>query len=142
MRNWYQRFMDLAAHIAQWSKDPSTKVGAVIVNERRIVVGMGYNGFPRGVQDTPERLNDRPVKYQFVVHAEENAVLNAAVFDLSGCTLFATKFPCNECAKVIIQRGISNIVAPAPDNGWSDSQRVADTMFNEAGICVRHWTGR
>ena len=78
MDNWDKRFLDLAEHVAGWSKDPSTQVGCVIVNDKRVVVGLGYNGFPRGVEDTPERLNDRPTKYLMVQHAEVNAILNGS----------------------------------------------------------------
>src|SRR5664280_2545750 len=73
---WHIRFLDLAKHIAQWSKDPKTKVGAVIVDEDNIILGIGYNGFPRGVQDYSERYNDRDTKLKYVVHAELNAILN------------------------------------------------------------------
>ena len=85
MRSWDQRFLDLAEHIAQWSKDPRTKVGAVIVDEKKRVVSVGYNGFPRGVDDNPDRYEDRTAKLLFVAHAERNALDNAPLMD-EGCT--------------------------------------------------------
>lgn len=128
---WDHRFMALAEHIAQWSKDPSTKVGAVIVDKHRRVIGMGYNGFPRGVGDEPSRYADRPTKYKFVVHAEANAILNASV-PVEDSTLYVTLAPCHECMKLIIQQGIKAIVSPPRQLGREDV--VADTMIREAGI--------
>src|SRR5688572_8065873 len=111
MTNWGRRYMDLARHVAGWSKDPSTKVGAVAVGKSRhnhdIVVG--YNGFPRGIADTEDRLNDRQTKYKLIQHAERN-VLDNARFDLSGATLYVTLHPCSECAKSIVSRGIAKVV--------------------------------
>ena len=103
MDKWNQRFLNLAKHVSSWSKDPSTKVGAVIADpETKIVVGMGYNGFPRFVDDTEERYNDRPTKYKFVVHAELNAILNSNK-SVRGCEIYI--YPtlmkpncCPECA--------------------------------------------
>lgn len=134
-REWDQRMLDLAAHIAGWSKDPSTKVGAVIVDDLRRVVGHGYNGFPRGVADTPERLNDRPTKYLHVVHAELNAILNARG-SVEDCTLYLTHQPCAECAKAIIQAGLLRVVV-SPASGiarWADSHMTAWSMLEEAGV--------
>jgi dCMP deaminase len=109
MTDWHQRFMGLAKFIAAWSKDPSTKCGAVIVNHTRQKVAYGYNGFPIGVNDTMERYHNREVKYALVVHAEVNAILNAQ-FDVTGCTLYTYPLaPCPECAKAVIQSGISNV---------------------------------
>lgn len=132
---WPEWFMGLARYVASASKDPSTRVGSVIVDENRVVRGMGYNGFPRGVEDFDERYNDRPTKYKFVVHAEVNAVLNASR-DVRGCTLYCTLFPCSECAKVIIQAGITVVYTTAPDPRWADSCSLAATMFAEAGVEV------
>lgn len=126
---WDRRFMDLAEHVAGWSKDPSTKVGAIIADLDNRVVGMGYNGFPRGVQDRKERYEDRPVKYGFVVHAELNAILNARPADLRGCTLYVTLSPCRECAKAIIQSGIDAVYYKELRYDEFTSQ-----MFREANI--------
>jgi dCMP deaminase len=127
---WHKRFMDLAEHVAQWSKDPSTKVGAVLVNYNRIVIGVGYNGFPRGVEDTEERYADRPTKYALVVHAEMNAIANATE-SVKGSTLYVTLAPCNECMKMIAQHGITTIFSPPRDpardtiNGGSFAEIIA-----------------
>lgn len=134
---WDGRFLDLAAHVAQWSKDPSTRVGAVIVNAQRQVLSLGYNGFPRGVQDVLSRLEDRAEKYRFTVHAEANALLNATG-PVRGCTLYCSLCTCHECAKLIIQAGITRVVitAPAPEvaERWSDAWQIAVRMYDEAGV--------
>ncbi len=134
---WNERFVQLADHVAQWSKDPSTKVGAVIVNEKKHVVAMGYNGFPRGVIDTPDRYADRPTKLLFVAHAERNALDNAIV-DVEGATLYSTLYPCTDCAKGIIQRGIKKVVTRAydPQRYGRFNFDVSATMFEEAGVEV------
>ncbi len=136
---WDQRFFKLAQHVAEWSKDPSTQVGAVIVDSQRRVVSLGYNGFPRGVQDTQERLNDKPTKYKFVVHAEANAILNAET-PVDGCVLFATKSPCSECVKLLIQAGIVGVVAPPPssDEPWATDAEFSRTMLAEADVSWEH----
>jgi dCMP deaminase len=130
---WHRRFLDLARHVATWSKDPSTQVGAVIVRPDRTVASLAYNGFPRGVDDDPRRYADRPVKYSMVVHAEANAILTARE-PLAGYTLYSTLMTCNECAKLIIQAGISQVVTPrpAPDR----EQVTALMMYREAGVKV------
>lgn len=138
MTDWNQRFMDLAHHVAGWSKDPSTKVGAVIVNDKKQVLSLGYNGFPRGVHDCAERYNDRSTKLQFVAHAERNALDNAYI-DVDGATLYSTLYPCSECAKSIIQRGIRQVVT---SKAWYEHQAkifcfdITETMFKEADVEV------
>lgn len=136
MTNWTNRFLELAAHVAQWSKDPSTQVGAVIVDQKRRVVAMGYNGFPRGVADTEERLNHRPTKYKHVVHAEANAILNATA-SLEGCAIYVTPLPpCWECAKLIIQSGITHVYFDVSDEAlerWGQSLEAL-RMLEEAGV--------
>jgi dCMP deaminase len=121
--------------VAGWSKDPSTKVGAVIVDPRRVVRGMGYNGFPRGVCDTPERYADRPTKYKLVVHAEANAILNATG-DVRGCVLYCTWHPCSACAALIAQAGIAEVRCPAPDPRWAEDGAFARMILDEAGVDV------
>ena len=114
---WDHRFLELATLIASWSKDPSTQVGAVIVDPiTRHIKSVGYNGFPRGIFDDPAILEDRPAKYALMVHAEENALLNAEQ-SVRGFTLYCTLFPCLEkCTKQIIQAGIKRVVTYAnPD---------------------------
>jgi len=138
MTDWNQRFMDLAHHVAGWSKDPSTRVGAVIVNNKKQVLSLGYNGFPRGVHDCAERYNDRSTKLQFVAHAERNALDNAYI-DVDGATLYSTLYPCSECAKGIIQRGIRQVVT---SKEWHDTHAdrfrfdVTQQMFEEADVEV------
>ena len=136
MDKWDIRFLALAQHIAAWSKDPSTKCGAVIVDEQRRVVGLGYNGFPRGMPD--KGYKDRDHKLKFVVHAEANAILNA-VAKVQGCTLYVWPIPaCNECAKLIVQAGIERVVSPSPTQAqrtrWAGSFAAASIIFNECGI--------
>jgi dCMP deaminase len=133
MTDWNARFMDLATHVAGWSRDPSTKVGAVIVDGKNLVVGLGYNGFPRGVKDLKERYDDRATKYKYVVHAEPNAILNSTR-DVRGCVLYCTLHPCGECAKIIIQAGIAAVFCKPADPRWAESSEIAARMFAEAGV--------
>lgn len=134
---WHVRFLELAGLVASWSKDPSTKVGCVIVRPDRTVAAMGYNGFPRGVADKPERYNDREVKYQMVVHAEANAVLSAGE-SVKGMTAYCTLFPCCECAKLLIQAGIETLVVHYADRPerYAESMARSDIMLMEAGVKV------
>lgn len=135
---WDRRFMDLALHVAQWSKDPSTKVGAVIVRPDRRIVSVGYNGFPTGVCDHEERYAERAVKYKFVSHAERNALDNVTQ-DVTGCTLYSTLQPCSECAKSIIQKGISEVVTIIDDSRKElvdEFMNYSYIMFKEAHVNV------
>ena len=138
---WSDRFMALAEHVAQWSKDPSTKVGAVITDDMKRVLGIGYNGFPRDVKDTDDRYNDRQTKYKFVVHAEANAILNCAPSERMKI-LIVTHPPCHECAKLIIQAGIKVVITKLPSEDlalrYADSYATTEDMFNEAGI-IRYY---
>jgi len=134
MADWDKRFLELADHVAQWSKDPRTKVGAVIVDEKKRVVSVGYNGFPRGVDDNDERYADRETKHLFVAHAERNALDNAPLM-VDDCTLYVPLVPCNECAKSIIQKGITRVVSYVPErDGTGFNWNITSTMFIEAGI--------
>lgn len=133
---WHRFFLGMAEYVATASKDPSTKVGAAIVDVQRRVIGLGYNGFPRGIADSHDRLNDRLTKYKLVVHAEVNAILNA-IRPPVGATLYCTLFPCNECAKVIIQAGIARLIAPKPEPGrWDEAHKIAEGMLSEAGVKI------
>jgi dCMP deaminase len=125
----------MANHVAQWSKDPSTKVGSVIVDKQYHIVSMGFNGFPRGVLDLPERLDNRATKYKMVVHAEANAIVNATQ-PLPGCTIYATPFFfCEDCTKLIIQSGIKRAVSLHSENErWAESWNTAKLMMDEAGV--------
>ena len=138
MDKWDKRFLDLAELVSTWSKDPSTKVGACITDHQNRVISHGYNGFPRGVNDCEEILNDREKKYQRVIHAEPNAILFAER-DLTGCTIYTYPFqPCNACTTLIIQSGIKRVVAPTASaelkERWKESMAVAEEMFEEAGV--------
>jgi dCMP deaminase len=130
--------LGLCGHVATRSKDPSTQVGAVIVRPDRTIAAVGYNGFPRGVDDEPERYAHRPTKLLMTVHAETNAILTARE-PLHGCTIYvAPLHPCAACAGVIVQAGIARVVTPwskaIRPAAWADSFRAAETMFREAGI--------
>lgn len=132
---WDTRFIELARMIASWSKDPSTKVGAVIVDDQRRIIAHGYNGFPRGVEDTDHRYSQKHLKYEMVVHAEVNAVLNANS-PTKGCTLYSTFFPCPRCAAVIIQAEIKEVISThnEADHRYTDQRLISQQMFIEAGV--------
>lgn len=142
LRKWDIRFLELAQFYAQWSKDPSTKVGAVIVDHNRVVRGMGYNGFPRGVKDTPERYADRELKYKLVVHAEVNAILNAtgSVRDCSIYVWPTLMVPnvCPECCKSVIQSGIRRVIGwkGETQTRWQEMAHISEMMLREAGISI------
>ena len=126
-----------------YSKDPSTKVGAYIVDQDNRPVGIGYNGFPRGVKDTYERLNNRDVKLKYVVHAEANAIVNSNHQDCSECTLYVWPLePCPHCAGLIINKGIRRIVCLEGTSGskWSVEYQFSKSMFKEAGVTVEYLT--
>jgi len=140
MTDWDLRFLDLANYISNWSKDPSQKVGAVIVDKNRRVLSVGFNGLPRDVEDSPERLNNKELKLSLVVHAEVNAILFSNC-NLTGSTLYVSLAPCSRCAGLIIQSGISKVVCPKPDKNisqrWKDSYELSMAMFKESGIKVK-----
>jgi len=139
-QTWGDRYTDLAKEISTWSKDPSTKVGAVVIGKDGQVLSQGFNGFPRRIRDTEERFNDRERKYELVVHAEMNAIYNASLSGVSlrGATLYVYGLPiCNECAKGIIQVGIRKVVACRPkeyNSDWDKSNKLAEELFNEAEV--------
>lgn len=136
MSKWDERFMELARLVSTWSKDPSTKVGAVIVNPENHVVSLGFNGFPRGIKDD-ERLEDRETKYAMILHAEVNA-LQTAVASVKDCTVYTWPLPpCSRCAAQLIQAGIKRVVIPeGVDERWVESCSTAFKMFDEAEIPV------
>ena len=136
--NWKKRFLKLSKEISTWSKDPSTKVGALIISEDRNIISTGYNGFPRNIEDTEERLNNRELKYKFVLHAEMNCILNALYNGRSvkDCILFVHGLPpCSECTKSIIQAGIKKVItdSKATDN-WKESLKLSLEMLKEANV--------
>jgi dCMP deaminase len=136
LRTWA---IDMAAHVAKLSKDPSTKVGAVIFDPKRRIVSAGYNGFARGVKDTPERLSNRDIKYRMVLHAEKNAILFATA-PLDGCTIAVTHPCCAQCAAQVIQSGIKHVLWPRPTQDfmtrWCDDYELTMLQFSEAGVTV------
>lgn len=133
---WNCRFMDMAHLVATWSKDPSSKVGAVIVDANRRIISTGYNGLAIGVEDSIERLTNRDIKYKIILHAEENAIMFAKR-DLSGCSLYVTTLPpCAHCASLIIQSGIKTVYACKSEipERWKESYDLTTAMFNESGV--------
>ena len=142
MADWDGRFLGLAAHIAAWSKDPSTQVGCVIVGPDREVRSTGFNGLPRGIADTEARLTNRERKYPLICHAEENAIMHAARIGISlkGCPVYETWPPCTRCSRSLIQAGISAVVFPAsadvPER-WADDFALASEMLSEASVALR-----
>ena len=140
--NWDLRFIGLAQHISTWSKDPSTKVGCVVVGEDREIRSTGFNGFPRGINDDEERLTDREKKYPLICHAEENVIMQASRIGaaLKNSTAYVTWPPCSRCARSLIQAGIREIVYPEtgkiPER-WIEDFTISDSMLNEAGVAVR-----
>jgi len=140
---WNQRYMAMAKEVAQWSKDPNTKVGAVAVGSKGQILSQGYNGFPRGISDSEDRLSDRETKYKYVVHAEMNVIYNATYsgVSLDGAKLYVYGLPvCSECAKGIIQVGITEVYVAQEcidlRPQWFISFQQTMDMFNEAGIKV------
>ena len=135
--SWDEYFMGLAFLSAMRSKDPSTQVGACIIDEDRKIIGIGYNGFPMGSSD-----DDMPwgkegdflnTKYPYVVHAELNAILNS-IKSLKDSTIYVTHFPCNECAKAIVQAGIRKVVFYSDKHKNLDSTKASRMIFENAGV--------
>ncbi|HOP57704.1 MAG TPA: dCMP deaminase family protein [Bacillota bacterium] len=139
--SWDEYFMGVAMLSGLRSKDDSSQVGACIVNQKNRIVGIGYNGFPIGCEDDCfpwEREGDfLDTKYPYVVHAEANAILNTSV-DLSGCRIYVTLFPCNECAKLIIQAGIREVVFLEEKNTGTDMDKAAKRLFAAANVKLSH----
>lgn len=137
---WTKRYLQLAREVASWSKDPSRKIGAVAVGSKGQILSQGYNGFARGLADTPERLNDRETKYKYIVHAEMNVIYNATFsgVSLDGASLYVYGLPvCSECAKGILQVGIEKVYIFVDQDihvSWLESWERTMDMFKEAGI--------
>jgi dCMP deaminase len=131
---WDRRFLDMAILVSTWSKDPSTKTGAVIVDPWNGIISTGYNGFPQRIDDD-DRLNVREVKYEMIVHCEVNALIFARG-DIQGCTLYTWPFmSCSRCAAIMIQAGIRRHVAPVnPDPRWAKSFELSTKLFREADV--------
>ncbi len=140
---WNQRFMELALLVASWSKDPSTKTGAIVVGPDREIRATGYNGLVRGVDDNKAERLERPTKYDFFEHAERNAIYNACLTgtSLKGCTMYATHPPCTDCARAIIQSGIKTVITRELEarkdisgQTWRDKLDYSRQMFEESGV--------
>lgn len=134
---WGSRFMAMAELVASWSKDPSTKVGAVIVDNAHRIISVGFNGFPKGVQDNPFYLTDRKHKYPRTLHAEINSILFAKQ-DLKDCIIYCTHHPCSNCTAIIIQSGIKSIVAYKPSDDflsrWGEDVEISQSMCKDAAV--------
>ena len=138
---WHKRFLEAAKFFASWSKDRSTQVGAVVVGNKKEIRAIGYNGFPRGVDDDIDARHERPIKYEYTEHAERNAVFNACYTgtSLDGCSIYVTHLPCADCARAIIQSGITTVVVDSQNTlrkEWEEKNQVANIMFQEARINV------
>lgn len=144
--SWDEYFMGIAILSSQRSKDPSTKVGACIVDSNRKVVSIGYNGMPTGVDECELSWNKGEgldSKYLYVCHAEFNAILNArGGTDLHGCTIYVTLFPCNECTKMILQTGIKEVVFLDNKYEKTTETQASTKMLHLAGVKLRHYNGR
>jgi len=139
MSKWDVRYLGLAKEVSTWSKDPSSKIGAVAIGSKGQVLAQGYNGFPRGISDSPDRMNVKETKYKYVVHAEQNVIYNATYngVSLDGSTLYVWGLPvCSDCAKGIVQVGIKRVIMPVGDypERWIESFKQTSDMFKEAGV--------
>jgi dCMP deaminase len=135
---WDRRMYGLALEAASWSKDPVRKVGSVVVSADRRRMSPGYNGFPRGTPDVKQHLMDETMRQMLMVHGEVNSIINAG-FDVEGCTLYATKYPCHACAGIMANSRIARLVCPAPDYDnpkWGESYRVASEVLANASVEV------
>jgi dCMP deaminase len=141
LSNWDKRFLELAELVSSWSKDPSTKVGAVIVDDKNIIVSVGFNGFPKGINDN-ERLHNRDSKYQIIIHAENNALMFAKR-PLDGFTIYTYPFmPCPRCAGMIIQSGIKRVVSyknTTDRHRWELDFQISRELFLEADIKLEEY---
>ncbi|MDX9834393.1 MAG: dCMP deaminase family protein [Desulfobulbus sp.] len=141
--SWDEYFMAVALLSGQRSKDPNTQVGACVANDQNKIVGVGYNGFPRGCSDDVlpwAREGDwLDTKYPYVCHAELNAVLNSIILDLRRCRLYVALFPCNECTKVIIQAGIREIIYLSDKYQQTDSVRASKIMLEKSQTAFRQF---
>jgi dCMP deaminase len=135
--------MEMAQVISTWSKDPSSQIGAVVVNDERRILATGYNGFPKGIADTEERLNNKEEKYSRIIHAEMNALMNALYsgVSLKDSTLYVYGLPvCSSCAKCVIQAGVKRVVIPTIKTNKANWQAVWELesapMFAESGVQI------
>lgn len=139
--SWDEYFMGVALLSARRSKDPSTQVGACIVNTKNKIVGAGYNGLPTGCSDDEfpwaKQGDFLQTKYPYVCHAELNAILNNIGMDLHGCRIYTALFPCNECSKAIIQAGITEVIYLSDKYAATDTSLASKNMLSKAGVTFR-----
>lgn len=139
MDKWDARYLGLAKEVATWSKDPSSKIGAIAVGGKGEILSTGYNGFPRHILDMDERYAERSIKYKYIVHAEANCIYNATYngVSLNGSTMYVHGLPCcSECAKAIIQVGVKRVVMNGDpfNERWRESVEITLSMFKEARV--------
>lgn len=140
-QKWDNRFVELANVVASWSKDRSTKVGAVVASPDNRIISMGYNGFTEGMDDELDCLHARPIKYDYTEHAERNAIYQAAKYghSLNGCSMFLNWFPCADCARAIVQAGIRRLVCVKPDLSnpqWGSSFTASIRILEAANVSI------
>ena len=139
--SWDEYFMGIAFLSGMRSKDPSTQVGACIIDDDKKIIGIGYNGFPMGSSDDNMPWDKEgeflETKYPYVVHAELNAILNS-IKSLKNCTIYVTHFPCNECAKAIVQSGIKKVIYFSDKHKSLDSTKASRRIFENAGVKTEH----
>jgi dCMP deaminase len=140
---WDHRFIRIANEVQSWSKDPSTKCGCVLVKDRRIL-STGYNGLPANLSDSLTRYQDREYKLATIIHAEKNAIFNAAKngSTTEGSTAYVTWPPCSQCSSALIQAGVSKVVCPDPNTAperWKTNFKIANELLYEAGVTVLYF---
>ena len=144
LSKWDKRFLRIAEEVRTWSKDPGTKVGCVLVQDRRMIAS-GYNGFPSTISDSLEFYEDREYKLAVTVHAEANAIMNAAKngAKTQSCTAYVTFPPCSQCAASLIQAGVEKVVCPDPANAperWKASFKLANEMLYQSGVKILYYS--
>lgn len=146
--NWDEYFMNLAYLVAMKSKDESTHIGAVVVGPDNEVRSLGYNSFPRGINDDVIERQERPEKYYWFEHAERNSIYNATLLgtSLKGCRMYTNGIPCMDCARAIVQAGIKEVIVDEywDDNNydiWIENANRTKVLFNESGVKIRFWKG-
>lgn len=144
LSHWDRRFLRIAEEIRTWSKDPGTKVGCVLVQDRRMIAS-GYNGFPSTLSDSLELYEDRNYKLAVTVHAEANAIMNAAKngAKTESCTAYVTFPPCSQCAASLIQAGVKTVVCPDPADAperWRASFKLANEMLYQSGVKLLYYS--
>lgn len=144
LNHWDRRFLRIAEEVRTWSKDPGTKVGCVLVSDRRMIAS-GYNGFPSTLSDSLELYEDREYKLAVTVHAEANAIMNAAKngAKTQSCTAYVTFPPCSQCATSLIQAGVSQVVCPDPESAperWRASFKLGNEMLYNSGVKLLYYS--